>query len=87
MEAVGIIKINRLIRILNRQDNGVSRTHRVCTAECVVKRKIMFAVLRLVLIIPDILNRRKDSCMECQRFLILGNHVIAQCDILLLGQS
>ena len=42
MEAVGIIKINRLIRILNRQDNGVSRTHRVCTAECVVKREIMF---------------------------------------------
>ena len=48
MEAVGIIKINRLIRIL---------------------------------------NRRKDSCMERQRFLILGNRIIAQCDILLLGQS
>ena len=58
MEAVGIIKINRLINILNRQDNGISRTHRVCTAECVVKREIMFAVLRLVLIIPDILNQK-----------------------------
>ena len=38
-------------------------------------------------VIPDILNRRKDSCMECQRFPILGNRIIAQCDILLLGQS
>ena len=58
-----------------------------CTAECVVKRKIMFAVLRLVLIILDILNRRKTATWSVQQvFSFSETDVIAQCDVLLLGR-